>query len=112
MYFFVSSPVLIKFCLKLLDEKGFHIYSGYLNIQKIIGGVAAEFGVHFLLYSAIRTGMKTHADHYNIVCEVIHDDNNRLPKCIYRIGGCRYVKREAYSFPVMPPYFPPWNRLC
>ena len=39
---------------------------------------AAEFGVHFLSYSAIRTGIKTHADYCNIVFEVFLDDKNRV----------------------------------
>ena len=39
---------------------------------------AADFGVNFLQYSAIMTRMKAHADDYNKVCEVLHNDNDRL----------------------------------
>ena len=39
---------------------------------------AADFGVHFLQHSAIMTKIKAHADDYNIVCEVLHNDNDSL----------------------------------
>ena len=67
----------MKFRLKLFDEQGFQHISVF-SYSKIIGGVRLlNLGCIFY-YLAIRTGIKTHADHYNIVCEAIHDDNNRV----------------------------------
>ena len=50
----------------------------FLNIRKIRRCQAADFGGHFLLYFAIMTRIKAHADDYNIVCEFLHNDNDRL----------------------------------
>ena len=51
------------------------------------------------------TRIKVHADYYNIVCEVLDNDNNSLHPLIAWVDG-GLSKREACSFPVMPPTFP------
>ena len=60
-------------------NRGFHIYSGFFEFSKNHRRCqAADFWGHFLSYSAIMTRIKAHADDYNIVCEVLHNDNDRL----------------------------------
>ena len=51
------------------------------------------------------TRIKAHADDYNIVCEVPHNYNDMLHAFIAE-ADAGMPKREACSFPVMPPVFP------
>ena len=44
------------------------------------------------------TRIKAHADDYNIVCEVLHNENDRLPTCTYSIDGCRYAEKGGLFF--------------
>ena len=51
------------------------------------------------------TRIKAHADDYNIVCEVLHNGNDRLHAFIAQ-ADAGMPKRETLSFPVMPLVFP------
>ena len=44
------------------------------------------------------TRIKVHSDDYNIVCEVLHN-NDSLHSCmLYTIGGCRYTEKRGLFF--------------
>ena len=52
------------------------------------------------------TKIEAHADDYNIVCEDLHNDNDRLHAFIAQ-ADAGMLKRGACSFPVFPSLEPP-----
>ena len=51
------------------------------------------------------TRIKAHADDYNIVCEVLYNDNDRLHAFI-AYGGCRYAEKGGLFLSSNAPRIP------